>query len=90
MSNLEFNYVLQSDVFKINRVISKNNDTGVYNICSNNNIKLKKVSDYLNSSIKFGNYQYNVGKNDNAKVKKYGLFNKSSFQIKEFLNDTKK
>ena len=88
----EFNYVLQSDVLKLIELLVKNNDTGVYNICSNNNIKLKKVSDYLNSSIKFGNYQYNVGKNDNAKVKKkYGLFNKSSFQIiKEFLNDTKK
>ena len=86
-----FNYVLYEDVLKFLRIIIDGEYHGIFNLVSNNNVKLKDALRLIDKKVKYGSYTYKTIKVVNEKVNNITrIFNKKSEQsLQTFMIDLK-
>ncbi|MHC1745265.1 MAG: NAD-dependent epimerase/dehydratase family protein [Syntrophobacteraceae bacterium] len=78
-SNSEFNCVLHFDIKNFIDSAIERDMCGIYNVASNDNVKISDIADMFNKKVSYGSYTYNVGNISNEKIKTQNrAFDKSS------------
>jgi len=57
-SESNYNIVTYNQVLSVIRFLLFSNKKGIYNLCSNNSVKLSEICKYYNTKADFGNFQY--------------------------------
>lgn len=83
----EQNFILHTDLIKFIERAMEQDLTGIINLVSSKNVKLKEVAKLVKKKVTFGNFTYQVGKINNSKAQKLlSIFKKTSKDVvEEFL-----